>query len=354
MTTQEFSNTFDTLLNSYNSQAQFGEQTSKTDLVLDEYEKSVLLTQAQDIIVKQYFDKNNNLGQGIDDSNRRQMDFSSLITVAKLSPVPPTVTIYQSGTHTPETQTIIDSKNLVFTTFGSGSIIPITRIIVGRYHLVTNDAGLNYTISDLKYLDNDDTIKTESSAVVTGLKTYTATSLGIGFEKQYTYDDRGILYQIPNKVLLILNEQIKGVQILNDQIKGVQNKVIKNYVVVPIHYKEYDRQMYKPYTQPLKKQCWRLFQNNGSETLNELIPIDGVSILSYTMRYIRRPRPIVLTKLSSEGQEPLNIDGVTDVTECELNPIIHMDILNKAMEIAISTRLHVPQQQYNANPNNNR
>lgn len=344
MTTQEFSNTFDTLLNSYNSQAQFGEQTSKTDLVLDEYEKSVILTQAQDIIVKQYFDKNNNLGQGIDDSNRRQMDFSSLITVAKLSPAPPTVTIYQSGTHTPETQTIIDSKNLVFTTLGSNSIIPITRIIVGRYHLVTSDAGLNYTISDLKYLDNDGTIKTESSAAVTGLGAYTGYVLDIGFEKQYTYDDRGILYQIPNKALLILNEQIKG----------VQNNVIKNYVVVPIHYKEYDRQMYKPYTQPLKKQCWRLFQNNGSETLNELIPIDGVSILSYTMRYIRRPRPIVLTKLSSEGQEPLNIDGVTDVTECELNPIIHMDILNKALEIAISTKLHVPQQQHNADPNNNR
>lgn len=344
MTAQEFSNTFDTLLNSYNSQAQFGEQTSKTDLVLDEYEKSVILTQAQDIIVKQYFDKNNSLGQGIDDSNRRQMDFSSLITVAKLSPVPPTVTIYQSGTHTPETQTIIDSKNLVFTTANSSSIIPITRIIAGRYPLVTSDAGLTYTISDLKYLDNDGTIKTESSAVVTGLGTYTASSLGIGFEKQYTYDDRGILYQIPSKALLILNEQIKG----------VQNNIIKNYVVVPIHYKEYDRQMYKPYTQPLKKQCWRLFQNNGSETLNELIPIDGVSILSYTMRYIRRPRPIVLTKLSSEGQEPLNIDGVTEVTECELNPIMHMDILNKAIEIAISTRLHVPQQQYNANPNNNR
>ena len=169
MTTQEFSNTFDTLLNSYNSQAQFGEQTSKTDLVLDEYEKSVILTQAQDIIVKQYFDKNNNLGQGIDDSNRRQMDFSSLITVAKLSPAPPTVTIYQSGTHTPETQTIIDSKNLVFTTLGSSIIIPITRIIVGRYPLVISGEGLTYTISDLKYLDNDGTIKTESSTALTML-----------------------------------------------------------------------------------------------------------------------------------------------------------------------------------------
>ena len=52
MTIQEFSNTFDTLLNSYNTTAQFGEPASKREIVLDEYEKSVLLTQAQDIIVK--------------------------------------------------------------------------------------------------------------------------------------------------------------------------------------------------------------------------------------------------------------------------------------------------------------
>ena len=75
MTNPEFSNTFDTLLNSYNAQAQFGEQSSKIDIVLDEYEKSLLLTQAQDIIVKSYFDARlNPQGQGFDDSQRRQID----------------------------------------------------------------------------------------------------------------------------------------------------------------------------------------------------------------------------------------------------------------------------------------
>lgn len=55
--------------------------------MLDEYEKSVFLTQAQDIIVKQYFDsKTNPQGEGFDDSTRRQMDFSSLITVKSVEP----------------------------------------------------------------------------------------------------------------------------------------------------------------------------------------------------------------------------------------------------------------------------
>lgn len=55
MTTQEFSNTFDTLLNSYNTQGLFGEQASRGEIVLDEYEKSVFLTIAQeDIVVSLY------------------------------------------------------------------------------------------------------------------------------------------------------------------------------------------------------------------------------------------------------------------------------------------------------------
>lgn len=57
MTTQEFSNTFDTLLNSYRDVKDFGKIHSNVSIELDEYEKSILLTQAQDIVVKSYFDR---------------------------------------------------------------------------------------------------------------------------------------------------------------------------------------------------------------------------------------------------------------------------------------------------------
>lgn len=229
MTTQEFSNMFDTLLNSYNTEAMFGEAASKADIVLDEYEKSVLLTQAQDFIVKSYFDRTLNYqGQGFDDSTRRQVDFSTLIKVS---------TATEAGGDTP-------------------------------------------------------------------------------------FDSRGKLYTMPEKVLLILNEKVT--------ING------KDYVVVPINYKEYDRQMSKAFTQPLKKQCWRLFQNNSdTDFLAEIIPYKGSEITKYTVRYIKRPTPIVLADLSADG---LDIDGVSTVTECTLNPILHMDILNKAVELAITAR----------------
>ena len=85
MTNTEMSSMFDTLLNSYATRGLFGE-TASGSINLDEYEKSVYLTQAQDIIVKSYFDKTlNPQGQGFDDSARRQVDFSSLIKVENIN-----------------------------------------------------------------------------------------------------------------------------------------------------------------------------------------------------------------------------------------------------------------------------
>ena len=56
--------------------------------------------------------------------------------------------------------------------------------------------------------------------------------------------------------------------------------------------------------------------------------------ITYKIRYVRRPSPIVLEDLP----DGLTVDGVSTMSECELNPILHVDILNKAIELAISTR----------------
>lgn len=251
MTNSEFSDTFTTLLNSYNTAAQFGEQASRREIVLDEYEKSVLLTQAQDLIVKSYFDGSMNAqGQGFDDSNRRQMDFSSLIKVATLTP---------AGTGSP-------------------------------------------------------------------------------------FDSRGIVYQLPRKVNSQGNDIANTTDvlfILNEKLTRTVSGSTKEYVIVPISYKEYDREMSKPYAQPLKKQAWRLFQNQvtGFDINTELIPRFNVTNSAqtpfvYKIRYVKRPRPIILEDLPND----LEIDGENTASSCELNPIVHMDILNKAVELAIATR----------------
>ena len=79
MTNQEFSNTFTTLLNSYNTQAQFGEQASKREIVLDEYEKSVLLTKAQEELVISYYNGKNPFGDSFESTEEMRRYLDSLI-----------------------------------------------------------------------------------------------------------------------------------------------------------------------------------------------------------------------------------------------------------------------------------
>lgn len=312
MTTQEFSNTFDTLLNSHRDIKDFGKTASNQSIELDEYEKSVLLTQAQDIVVKSYFDRTlNPQSQGFDDSERRQIDFSELITVKK-----PLIKGTVGGI-------TLQSSNTAYT----------YKVLAGEEEAVSI-TGTEITITRTE----SSTVESLQATFITAADITDVTVISLGSQlivnpavalssDVLKYDDRGIIYLMPANILFMLNEKI---------VSGYTTK--KTYIVIPINYKEYDRLMQKPFGQPLKKQCWRLFQNSsGIDMSSELIPKLGVTINDYLIRYIRRPRPIVLTDLAAgEYSDNLGVDGETETTECELNPIIHMDILNKAVELALS------------------
>lgn len=215
----EFSNSFDVLYNNIMSNAAPG---------INEYEKSVLLTKAQDEILKNYFNpKGNKYQEGFDGSAKRQIDFSGLISV-------------KEGT------------------------------------LMNGQAG---------------------------------------------FDLRAKIYRMPEDVFLIINETL------------TTNTGVKQ--VVPISFDEYSRLMSKPYKEPLKYQAWRLVtEGSGSDNvIVELIPHSGEEVSKYTIRYVRRPKPIVLVDLASE-YGGVSINGVSTISECELNPLIHEEILQRAVELA--------------------
>lgn len=219
MNTQEFSNSFDVLYNNIMSNAAPG---------LNEYEKSVFLTKAQEEIVKNYFNpKGNKYQEGFDGSAKRQIDFSGLISVAEA----------------------------------------------------------------------------------------TSTSLSP------TFDVRAKVYQLPTDLFLIINESL------------TTDTGIKQ--VIPIRYDEYTRLMSKPYKEPLKFQAWRLVtKGDGSSIVQiEVIPHSGETITKYTVRYVRRPKPIILCDLNSDYGD-VSINGETTTSECELNPLIHEEILQRAVELA--------------------
>lgn len=227
MTTQEFSNEFDVLYNNIMSNQAPG---------LDEYEKSVFLTKAQLEILKNYFNpKGNKYGQGFDENAKRQIDFSTLITVAKPSQ------------YTPD-----------------GSYVK--------------------------------------------------------------FDDRSQLYKMPQDILLMLNET--GI----NTIDGVKRLIS----IIPINYEEYARLMFKPWKQPLKNQGWRLFQSTGGvDFISEVVIKYNSSLTDYKIRYVKRPKPIILANLADEYSN-VSIEGIDTITECELDPILHPEILQRAVELAKS------------------
>ena len=214
----EFSNEFDVLYNNIMSNAAPG---------LNEYEKSVFLTKGQEEIVKNYFNpKGNKYGEGMDDSPKRQIDFSELINVAQ---------------------------------------------------------GTPSTTSPL------------------------------------TFDKGAKVFDLPSDLFIDINEAVST----NTGTKQV----------IPISYAEYTRLMSKPYKEPLKYQAWRIISTSSEKISTELIVNSNETIAEYLLRYIRRPAPIITADLSSEYGN-LTINGIGTISECELNPIIHQEILQRAVELA--------------------
>ena len=151
------------------------------------------------------------------------------------------------------------------------------------------------------------------------------------------FDDRSKLFTMPTDILFVLNETavnfIPTTPGGDTAVAGTERLIN----IVPISFEEYARIISKPYKQPLKNQGWRLFNggdiSNTTHFVTEIIIKSGTNIKDYRVRYVKRPKPIILTILSDTN---VSLDGLTAVTECELDPILHPEILQRAVELAKS------------------
>jgi hypothetical protein len=223
MTAAEFSKRFDVRFNLINSNLAYS---------VNDYEKSIYLTTAQEQILGDYFNpKGNKYGEGFDENPKRQVDFSAVTNTA------------------------------------------------------TKTAELGGT----------------------------------------PFTDYGLIFQIDDDVLFIINERF-----------NYKNSAAVDFktAVFPIEYKDLERILSKPYKSPPKRQSWRIIKSGTTAGyINvEIIPkanIDKTKAFSYTVRYIKRPTPIITASIS-----PLTINGLSTTTECTLPPEIHDEILDRALEIA--------------------
>lgn len=87
MTREEFSNGFDTMLNSYSASANFGEESTKQSIALDEYEKSLLLTKAQNELVVNLYNGRNPYGESFESTEELRRYLSNLVGEKYLKPI---------------------------------------------------------------------------------------------------------------------------------------------------------------------------------------------------------------------------------------------------------------------------
>lgn len=304
MTLSEFSDQFDVLYNNITSNQAPG---------LNEYEKSVYLTKAQNEIVKNYFtanSKGNNIGQGFDDSAKRQADFSCLMKTMNCDAIglgPNSSASIQQFTCTVGSGSSAQSQILYgnqIQFFDRQTGAPVTKSTSCN---VTYSGGVHTT-------DSGDTIVIGFPFQSSGSITISNATMQFNSGK---IDQRSTAYAFPSDVFIAINETIR-------------TTAGKYLQVVPLRYDEYLRLMSKPFKRPLKYQAWRLI-NSGSSPIKvvEIITNLGDAVSSYSIRYIRRPKPIIVANLDG-----LSIDGFPGPVDCELDPILHEDVLQRAVELA--------------------
>lgn len=142
--------------------------------------------------------------------------------------------------------------------------------------------------------------------------------------------DDSKFFRIPNDTFLIIQEKIE-ITSSDSCLNGNQIKV------VPKTHDEYNIQIDNPFKKPSKKITWRLdfYSQTGNNKNVELI--SPYTISKYRMRYVKYPEPIILTDLlNAFPGESLSIDSVALEQTCKLDVEIHREILDRAVELALT------------------
>ncbi len=285
MAVEEMDNMFDVLYNNITSNQAPG---------LNAYEKSIFLTKGQNELLKNYFNpksKGNNTQEGFDGSAKRQVDFSMLTTVATTSATSYTYSLVSDKTDK-------DNKPVYSRTETTVSTPQSTYSYTEAYD--ANGKVLKDTMGNVLYTRNGGTDVSGFGAPLFDMRENT---------KSIT---------LPSKLMYAINEMV--------EVTRNNKKVLLQ--VVPVKFDEYSRLMCKPYKRPLKYQAWRL-TNNDVVNKADIVVGPSDTLTKYTIRYVRRPNPIIVSNLDG-----LTIEGKDTTTECELDPILHEEILQRAVELA--------------------
>jgi hypothetical protein len=107
--------------------------------------------------------------------------------------------------------------------------------------------------------------------------------------------------------------------------------------VNPISYDDLNASMKNPFRKPNGKRVFRLDISKDAASKNVEL-VSEVSLLGYSMRYVKYPLPIVLADFELDANLVglgLKVNNANTIKQCELDESIHREILNRAVELAI-------------------
>lgn len=150
----------------------------------------------------------------------------------------------------------------------------------------------------------------------------------IFIDSNKSLSNKSKLLEIPSNVMYIVYESVD----LNDNCGKRVSVEVK-----PISYDDLNSSMKNPFKKPNGKRVFRLDISKDATSKNVEL-VSEVPMLSYSMRYVKYPSPIVLNNFELDeniaGLE-LTVNGVNTINQCELDESIHREILNRAVELAI-------------------
>lgn len=311
MTVQEFSDQFDVLYNNITSNQAPG---------LNEYEKSVFLTKAQDEIVKNYFSPNskgNSLQEGFDGNAKRQIDFSMLMRTI-------------IGTSVTASVNIHFANNTGYYAMPSDILLYINEVLKVK----RNGNNVNLTVIPLAY---DDYNRLMSKPFKRPLKNQAWRLITSGAANSYTF----VNYQAIAAILAELADNdttaiefyaaINGKELAIGEIEDVDTSIIA--LAVDDKYISSHATLVSDSSADIldieekQSDIVALFRDtvSSSSTVVELIPGNNDTIQEYIIRYVARPTPIILTDLTAENVSLGG--GQTTAQGCILDPILHEEIL---------------------------
>lgn len=122
---------------------------------------------------------------------------------------------------------------------------------------------------------------------------------------------------------------------LPDSAKCLKDKKLE---VVPITHDDLLRTLNNPFRGLTDRRILRVDENNL------LYLYSKQDLDKYTVVYVKKPNPIILTDLS-DWVPAVSVEGQTVKTECELPEIFHREILNRAVLAAKQAYMGVQQSQ---------